>query len=407
LLSGYRALDLTDEKGLLCGKTLGDLGVDVIKIEKPGGDSARRIGPFYNDILDPEKSLYWFAYNTNKRGVTLDIENVKGQEIFKKLVATADFVIESSPPGHMARLGLNYEALSRINKRIIMTSITPFGQRGPYSGYKASDIVATALGGLMYITGDRDRPPLRVSADQAYCHAGLQASTGTMIAHHYRELTGEGQHVDVSMQESIVVTLWITLNLWNMTKVIQKREGRQRRRYSIKENVFFHCKDGYVAWELLLGHLGNSTAALVEWMDAEGAAGELMEINWREVDFNKVTQEQWNKWEDSFAEFFLAHTKAELHHEALKRGILLMPVNNIEDIIESRHLKARDFWMNVEHPELGGSFTYPGASYKIRGVPLKKYRRAPLIGEHNQEIFHDEMGLSERELMTLKQDNII
>jgi benzylsuccinate CoA-transferase BbsE subunit len=407
LLTGYRALDLTDEKGLLCGKILSDLGVDVIKVEKPGGDSARRIGPFYHDSPDPEKSLYWFAYNTNKRSITLNIETVDGREIFKKLVATSDFVIESFSPGYMAERGLDYEALSKINPRIIMTSITPFGQNGPYKNYKASDMVTMAMSGQMYIIGDPDRAPLQVSAEQSYCHSGLQAAAGTMIAHYYRELTGEGQQVDISMQESLNITLWITLNLWNLNKVIFQRDGSMRRRFTIKERVYYQCKDGYISWELLAGPLGGSTNALMDLMDAEGIAGELKGINWKEIDFKTVTQDKWDNWERIFAKFFLTHTKSELHTEALKRGILLMPVNTIKDITADKHLKSRDFWVKVEHPELGDSIVYPGATIQTSKAPHKLMRRAPLIGEHNQEVYQQEMGFSQQELMMLKQSNII
>jgi len=171
-LGPYRVLDLTDEKGLLCGMLLAGLGADVIKVERPGGDLARNIGPFYDDIPHPEKSLLWFAYNLNKKGITLNIETVDGREIFKRLVKTSDFVIESFPPGYMARLGLDYSALSQINPRIIMTSITPFGQTGPYRDYKGSDLICMASGGLMYVSGDPDRPPVRITIPQAYCHAG-------------------------------------------------------------------------------------------------------------------------------------------------------------------------------------------------------------------------------------------
>jgi len=151
LLNPYRVLDLTDEKGLLCAKLLGDLGADVIKIERPGGDPARNIGPFYHDEHDPEKSLFWLAFNTNKRGTTLDIEKVEGQTILKRLVKTADLLVESFPPGYMASLGLGYSDLDRLNPRLIMVSITPFGQSGPYKDYKAPDIVAWAMGGQMYL----------------------------------------------------------------------------------------------------------------------------------------------------------------------------------------------------------------------------------------------------------------
>jgi len=150
MLSPYRVLDLTDEKGLLCGKLLGDLGADVIKIERPGGDPARNLGPFYHGEADPEKSLFWFAFNTSKRGITLDIETTDGQEIFKRLVKGSDFVIESFPPGYMDQPGLGYSVLEKVNPRVIMVSITPFGPTGPYKDYKAPDIVAWAMGAQMY-----------------------------------------------------------------------------------------------------------------------------------------------------------------------------------------------------------------------------------------------------------------
>src|SRR3989338_8654583 len=182
MLSPYRVLDLTDEKGLLCGKLLGDLGADVIKVERPGGDPARKIGPFYHDEADPEKSLFWFAFNTSKRGITLDIESAAGQATFKKLVETADFVIESFPPGYLDKLGLGYSALEKVNPGVIMVSITPFGQTGPYKDYKAPDIVAWAMGGVMYPWGDADRPPVHISHhSQAYLHAAGQAVVGALI----------------------------------------------------------------------------------------------------------------------------------------------------------------------------------------------------------------------------------
>jgi len=164
LLGSYRVLDLSDEKGMFCGKFLGDFGADVIKIEPPGGSPARNIGPFYHDIPDPEKSLFWFAYNSSKRGITLNIETSDGQEIFKRLVKTADFIVETFTPGYMESLGLGYDTMNRINPRIIVCSITPFGQTGPYKDYKSSDLIALATGGLLYICGDPERPPVRTNA---------------------------------------------------------------------------------------------------------------------------------------------------------------------------------------------------------------------------------------------------
>ncbi|MFC1872028.1 CoA transferase, partial [Chloroflexota bacterium] len=199
LLDKYRVLDLTNEDGYLCARILADMGADVIKIEKPGGDAGRRRGPFYHDIPHPEKSLYWFAYNLNKRGITLDIETADGRALFKRLVEKADFVIESFAPGYMDSLGLGYSSLSDINRRLIMTSITPYGQTGPHKDWKSSDIVAMATGGFMAQAGDPDKPPVRISVEQACLHGSSEAALASLIAHNQCQNDGEGQHIDVSI----------------------------------------------------------------------------------------------------------------------------------------------------------------------------------------------------------------
>ena len=176
VLSDLRVLDLAGPMGFYCTKQLADLGADVIRIEPPGGDSSRNIGPFYKDIPHPEKSLYWWAYNTSKRGITLSIETADGKEIFQRLVKTADVVVESFPPGYMDRLGLGYPALSVMNPGVVMTSITPFGQTGPYKDWKATDIVAWAMAGQAYVTGDDDRPPCQISFPHGYLAVGCHAA---------------------------------------------------------------------------------------------------------------------------------------------------------------------------------------------------------------------------------------
>ena len=167
LLQSLRVLDITDEKGLLAGRVLADMGADVVKVEKPGGDNARTIGPFYHNIPDKEKSLFWFAHNLNKRSITLNIETRDGQQIFKDLAAKADVVIESFQPGYLDKIGLGYDSLEDINPGIIMASITPFGQTGPYRDYAASDIVIMAMSGHLYLSGDPDRPPVRFGVPQS------------------------------------------------------------------------------------------------------------------------------------------------------------------------------------------------------------------------------------------------
>jgi len=409
LFEQYRVLDLTDEKGMLCGKVLSELGMDVIKVEKPGGDSARNLGPFYHDQIDPQKSLFWFANNTNKKGVTLNLETTDGKEIFKKLAAKSDIVIESFAPGYLDSLGLGYSGLIKINPRIIMTSITHFGQEGPYRDYKGSDIVEMAMGGLMSITGDTDRAPLRISVELAYPSAALQAASGTMIALYHRELTGEGQQVDISIQDSIVVSLWVTPNLWNLTKIIQQREGQFRKRFHLKKKENYPCKDGYIAWELFAGEWASSTFEVVNLMDAEGMAGELKGIDWGAMGsgMENVTQTQLEAWQDMFGKYFLKHTRNELHEEAIKRRIMLMPVNTCKDVVENKQLKARDFWTTIEHDDLKDSIVYPGVAVKVSEYPWKITRRAPNIGEHNADIYIKELGFSEKDLLNLKKNNVI
>ena len=205
MLSPYRVLDLTNERGLLCGQILGDLGADVIKVEPPGGSSARKIGPFFQDQPDPNRSLYWWAYNRNKRSITLDVDAREGREILFRLAKDAHFLIESDSPGHLASLGLGYQDLAAKNPALIGVSITPFGQDGPKASYADSDLVILAAGGPLVLTGDDDRAPVRVSVPQGYLHACADAAVGALAAHHERCFSGLGQHVDVSAQQSLAI----------------------------------------------------------------------------------------------------------------------------------------------------------------------------------------------------------
>ncbi len=408
-LGPYRALDLTDEKGFFCGKLLGDLGVDVIKIEPPGGEPSRRIGPFYRDIPDPEKSLHWFAYNANKRGITLNIETVDGKEIFKRLVKKADFVIESFPPGYMEELGLGYSTLSKVNPGVIMTSITHFGQTGPYKDFRGCDIVDMALSGYMYMCGDPDRAPVRVSSPQAYAHGGVEAAAGTMIALYYRQLTGEGQWIDVSIRDSIIRAMYVIRIFWDLNRQTSRRAGVWRAEGGFaRVRQGWACKEGAVSFRISGGAAGARVSqATVRWMDEEGMADEFLKtFNWEALDMVKVTQETVDAIEERVNRFFMTHTAAELYEGAKKRRIMLYPVTTPKDLAENTHLAARGFWEEVEHPELGTIITYPGAFVRATETPCNIRRRAPLIGEHNEEVY-GELGLLGKELVTLKQANII
>lgn len=404
-LGPYRVLDLTDEKGWLCGKILGDLGADVIKIEKPGGDAGRNTGPFYHDIPDPQKSLDWFAFNTSKRGITLDIETGEGRELFKGLAKTADFIIESFPPGHMEKLGLGYAAISKINPAIIMTSITPFGQTGPHKDYKSCDLVALAMSGMMYLTGDPDRAPLRIQPPQTYLMAGGQAAVGSLIAHYRRQLTGEGQHVDVSIREGLILATLQTVAFWHLRRVNLRRSGPRRAGLSAGAVVrqTWPCKDGWITF-LTQGGKGmvSSNQALADWINEAGMSDDyLRSMDWNKFDMATSTQAMHDSLEKPIGRFFLAHTRAELYEGARKRDILLAPINTPGDILADIQLKSRAFWMEVEHPELGDKIIYPGGFARMSLAPCRIRRRAPLTGEHNREIY-EELALSSRQAAASK-----
>ncbi len=410
MLSHCRALDLTDEKGFLCGKILADLGADVIKVERPGGDHSRNIGNFWHDIPDPEKSLYWFAYNSNKRGITLNIETADGREIFKKLAKTADFVIESFAPGYMDKLGIGYSTISDLNRGIIWASITPFGQEGPYRDYKDSDIVVMGMSGTMYQTGERDEAPLHISMPQACLHAGADAAVGSMIAYYHREKTGKGQRVDVSLQHSAA---WFQANAiptYELSGGILRRAGAFRVGMSkdVGQRQVWPCKDGYVFFNVIGGKQGAKLLrALTEWMDSEGMATDyLRNKDWDNFDMFTIGREEMASIQEPIGEFFKTHTAKELWNGAVPRQISLGPLSSMQDLLEDECLKARNFWKEIEHPELGTTITYPRQFVQSSEEDCSTRFRAPLIGEHNEEVYSS-IGLTREELVILKQAGVI
>jgi len=398
LSQSHRVLDLCERRGHLCGKILGDLGADVIQIEKPGGDPSRNNGPFYGDIPDPEKSLWWFAFNMHKRGITLDIESPGGKETFKRLVKDADFVIESYEPGYMEGLGLGYNALEKINPRVILVSVNAFGQTGPYAHYKGPDIVLMSMGGQAFMAGDDDRPPVQISYPHAWQFSALHACVGAMNAHYWREMTGEGQHVDSSGQAAVA---WTNMNAnvtWDLHQVDITRGGAVRRgervnadgsKTELAARVTHRCRDGYVFSFFTGGPVAGSRMKIfVDWMDQEGMAPEWMkEYDWvNDFDAATVTQEFIDRKDEAIMAFLKMHTMAELYEGALKRNHWLVPIGTPASVFEDKQLAYRQFWQGVDHPELDATLTYPGWPIKQSETPWRLQRRPPLIGEHNEEI---------------------
>jgi crotonobetainyl-CoA:carnitine CoA-transferase CaiB-like acyl-CoA transferase len=366
---------------------------------------------FFHDIPDSEKSLYWFAHNTSKRGITLNINSADGQELFRKLVRSADVVLECFLPGHLNQLGLGYSELTKVAPSIVMTSITAFGQSGPYRDYKASNLVAQAMGGMANLCGFPDGPPVCFAGDQAYYQVSLQAATATMLALYYREVTGEGQNIEVSMQQAVAASLLTATPplRWIESGVDLRRQGNRLHLFLIDHRHIFQCRDGFINWRIFLGQLGYEMARLIEWMENEGMADdEIKKVgDWSKIGVSDVTQQEVERWEETFARFFLTHTKAELFQAAQERDLMIHPVNTIGDVMTNPQLLARDFYEGLKHPELGTTITYPGALFKATETPYRLRGRAPLIGEHNLDIYVEEMGLSIDDMVTLKEGNII
>ncbi len=404
-LGPYRVLDLTNQFGFFCGRILAALGADVIKIEPPGGDAARHNGPYVAGSEDPERSLTWFAYNLDKRAVTLDLENPEGREIFERLVTTADFVLETFAVGHFDRLGLGYDALARLNPGLIMAAITPFGQTGPRKDYQATDLVSSATGSMLG-AGYPDRAPLRFSVEQSFPQAGAQAAVACLIAFHHRALTGQGQFIDFSVQECQTQTVMSLAQTADLLGVDRSRDGIRQPRGHLSTRSIFECRDGHLCWNLYVAALGAKTNALRDLMRDWGESHPVLEMDFTQIDMNAVHQPDLESWEVVFEEFFLKHTKAELHREAVARDIMLFPVSNTADLLADPQLQARGFWVDVAHPELDRVITYPGAPYQSSETPWQTKRRAPLVGEHNREVYAD-LGISEARLAELAAWGVI
>lgn len=408
MLAPYRVLDLTTEKGLFCGKILADLGAEVVKVEAPGGDRARTIGPFLGRIPHPERSLYWLAFNGGKKSITLDLATADGRDIFMQLAGLADFVIESYDPGYLAHLGLDYAVLARTNPRLVLTSITDFGQSGPGSGRRGSDLIDSALGGLVYICGDTDRPPVRITAEQAYLQGGIHAAGASLMAHYHRQKSGLGRHVDVSVQEAMAWTTMYTVPYWDTLRALFPRSGNLQTRFGSTYRLMFPCKDGYVSVRAYTGMtFGPWQRRLVQTMQAEGIGEELSGIDWPSLSFEGQPQEEIDRWENAMQTFFMRHTRQELHEMAREHEFGLYPSYTVENIMAYRQLEERGFWMDVDYPDLQVTLRQPGPAFRTEPALNLACRRSPLVGEHNEEIYAGELGLSKKDLIALRSSGVI
>jgi len=396
LLKGIRVLDLADEKASFCSKLLADMGAYVIKVEKPGGDASRDIGPFWNDTPHPEKSLFFWYHNTNKLGITLNIENNSGREIFCRLLKKTDIVLETFPPGYLKELGLGFEVLRDINPRLILASVTGFGQNGPRKHYQSCDLVASAMGGQMYVSGSPSTPPLKSFGEQSYYTAALFAAIGILLALQKRRKSGTGEHIDISLQEAVVSTLEHVLVRYFNDHTIPTRQGNL---YWNNEFCIMPCKDGFI-----LVTLFQQWETLVEWLDSEGMAGDLMDKKWADEEYRL---KHLDRIIEVLKRWTLNHTTRELFEMGQLMGFPWAPVATPREVIESPQLKERGFFVPIDHPEFQICMNYPRLPYRCTSSMLPKWRRAPLIGEDNARIFQRELGLSKKEIQRLSSEGAI
>jgi benzylsuccinate CoA-transferase BbsE subunit len=410
-LAGLRVLELADEKGQFCGKLLADLGADVVKIEPPGGEPCRHIGPFLDDIPHPERSLSFWYYNTSKRGITLDLDTAAGSRLFGRLAAASDVILETFRPGFLTSLELDYTSLHQENPRLIMCALTPFGQTGPWRDYLSSDLLHMAAGGEMASSGYDEAdvpnaPPIAPGGGNAWHMGSHFAYMAIMAALVHRTVSGQGQYIDASIHEACALTTEAAIaNYIYRGEVVRRQTGRHHAAGPTPRTQF-RAKDGTYVCALVAGRLNpRYVRELADLLDSYGMAGDLKDAKYQ--DPAVIAANTSHIIDDLVADFIASLSAEEVYHAAQERGFTWGAVRAPEQLLDDAHLHDRGFWKEVEHPELGHSFIYPGEAAIYNGSPWRISRRAPLIGEHNTEIFCDELGLSRGELSVLAESRVI
>ncbi len=394
VLDDVKVLDLSQGiAGPLCAKILADFGAEVIKVEPPEGDAARRMPPYFGNDADPEKSLIFLLANLNKRGIKLDLIDVQGRELLRGLARKSDIIVESFEPGYLAGLGLDHASLARENPALIMVSITPFGQTGPYSAYESEEIVTYALSGMMSISGTTDREPLKHGGMQSQYEGGLNSAVATLVALTARDRNGKGQHVDVSLQAVVASTLVVHQPMYSWGGAVQGRRkpdgggGGQVQR----------CKDGYFVWQ---------AAGFSKWKDIAEFFGpeELKEERFSTADGRIIHEKDLDRL---VLEAAKDRTMEELFRTASEKYHMLFGiVQEPKDLAQCEHLKARDFFQEVDHPAIG-SIKVPFRLWNMTEGAAHYRRPAPLLGEHNAEVYRDELGLDAGTMAALAARGVI
>ncbi len=400
-LAGMKVLDLTHYiSGPFCTKLLADYGADVIKVEKPGtGDGARRAGPFLGDVPDPEKSGLFLYLNTNKKGITLNLKTETGKEIFRELVKNTDIVVESFGPDVMPGLGLDYRSLKKLRPGLVMTSISNFGQNGKFCDWKATEITLYALSGRMFKTGDPDREPLKFALNAYQYFTGGIASMVTIAAAIRNAIMGLGEHIDIAILDTILGDA----SNWFITYDYAKDKGSRTtaKNYPLYPFGAFPASDGYVS---IQGASGRAEVWLPRIFAMIGKSDLLKN------DPRFQTQESRAAHTDEFLAMLYGwlaeHTKQEIFDEAARLRYPIAVVYNTEELVNNPHYKARGYFIDIEHP-VAGKLKYPGAPFKMSEEGWEIRSPAPLLGQHNRDVYGGLLGYSDKDLVALRSQGII
>ncbi|MCH7605856.1 MAG: CoA transferase [Chloroflexi bacterium] len=401
LFPPYRVLDLTDEKGVFCTKLLADYGADVIRVEPPSGDPGRTRGPFLSGDPHQETSAYFLFYNTNKRSITLDLKTGQGQTLLKQLAAKSDVVVESLPVGYLKRLGLDYDSLREANPGLVMASISPFGQNGPWKDYKSTDLIAMAASGYMQITGEPDQPPVRQGNEQSHFPGAQYAAVAIMAALYYRDmLSGEGQYIDVSLQEAL-----ITYYTDAHPALAWQQLGQNVTRVGTNSTLViplgaFPCKDGWISAGVITPREWDTLAA---WIHEVTGNDEILSEQYRGG--NQERAPHIDIITALFVDFTSRFTADELFHEGQKRNLVFLPVNDVSELLQDPQLEASHLWTELDHPVVG-ALKYPLGVFDSEEVAPSR-AAAPLLGQDNQSIYCAELGLTVQELAALRAEGVI
>lgn len=391
-LHGLRVLDLAGPFGNYAGKMFAELGADVILVEPPQGSPTRARGPFLDDVEGPDRSVRFAYENLSKRGIVLDLEEDGDRAVFLDLAAKSDLVLESFGPGEMERLNLTGDTLRQRNPALVLSRLSAFGQTGPFAHYEAEDLTLLAMGGLLFLGGYPGEAPVAAGGGQAVMCGNVFAAVASLIALTGVDGTGEGQDIDTSIQESVVLALENAVQFYDLEGTVRQRYAGDQRQAGAGT---FTCADGQIY--LLAGGVAASKFWINtrQWMVDVGAEGadRLAGDEWFDVTFLR-RQEAKDQFRKTFESFARGMTRAELYEEAQRRRVPLAPVNGPADLQHNRQLRYREFFVQVANALPGVDLLMPGAPYKLSATPWAVARPAPALGEHTQEVL-DELAAPE------------